>query len=156
MNPHKHGTHQHGRDAHAANRDMSARHQHHEQETASDAVVDPVCGMTVDPAHALVHRLDGEPHYFCSAGCRDKFAANPAQFLEPADAKPAASTTSAAKPNESPRSSCPARRSPRFASVAAHGGTVVLVPAQLVSTAGDSRSRHKARPFGAPWPKRRR
>ncbi len=45
---------------------------------------DAVCGMTVDP-HTAKHRYthNGRPFYFCSAKCREKFAANPAQYLEP-------------------------------------------------------------------------
>ena len=47
-------------------------------------VVDPVCGMTVDPATAK-HRFEhaGATHYFCSAGCREKFSADPARYLKP-------------------------------------------------------------------------
>ncbi|MGH6960739.1 MAG: heavy metal-binding domain-containing protein, partial [Dongiaceae bacterium] len=44
-------------------------------------VVDPVCGMTVDPAktpHRAEH--DGRPWFFCSAGCRGKFLADPARY----------------------------------------------------------------------------
>jgi Cu+-exporting ATPase len=40
--------------------------------------------MTVDPAtspHRHVHR--GETYFFCSGGCRTKFAAKPASYLEP-------------------------------------------------------------------------
>jgi Cu+-exporting ATPase len=49
---------------------------------------DPVCGMSVDPATAE-HRFDhgGRTYYFCAAGCRTKFAADPARYLDP---KPAA------------------------------------------------------------------
>jgi Cu+-exporting ATPase len=45
------------------------------------SAVDPVCGMTVDPAktaHRALH--DGRPWFFCSAGCRAKFMADPARF----------------------------------------------------------------------------
>jgi Cu+-exporting ATPase len=44
---------------------------------------DPVCGMTVtaQSPHALEH--EGHPVYFCSAGCKAKFAANPAKYLLP-------------------------------------------------------------------------
>ena len=47
-------------------------------------VIDPVCGMTVDP-HTTPHRHThhGHPYYFCSAGCRTKFAADPAKYLAP-------------------------------------------------------------------------
>ncbi len=45
-------------------------------------VIDPVCGMTVDP-HTTPHRHThhGHPYYFCSAGCRTKFAADPDKYL---------------------------------------------------------------------------
>ena len=51
---------------------------------AATLAKDPVCGMTVDPATAQ-HRLDraGTAYYFCSAGCRTKFAAEPATYLTP-------------------------------------------------------------------------
>ena len=50
---------------------------------------DPVCGMSVDPAtarHQAAHA--GATYYFCSAGCREKFADDPGRFLAqaPADA----------------------------------------------------------------------
>ena len=49
---------------------------------ASPPSVDPVCGMSVDP-HTAKHRAEhgGHPHYFCSAGCRTKFVADPARYL---------------------------------------------------------------------------
>jgi Cu+-exporting ATPase len=49
---------------------------------APDGVLDPVCGMTVDP-HTAKHRHDhkGRTYYFCSAGCRTKFAADPEKYL---------------------------------------------------------------------------
>ena len=43
---------------------------------------DPVCGMSVDPAiakHTAAH--GGATYYFCSAGCRGKFVADPMRFL---------------------------------------------------------------------------
>ena len=44
--------------------------------------LDPVCGMTVDPARAA-HRHDhhGVTYVFCSAGCRAAFAADPHRYL---------------------------------------------------------------------------
>jgi len=43
---------------------------------------DPVCGMSVDPETAK-HRYDhaGTTFYFCSQGCREKFAATPDRYL---------------------------------------------------------------------------
>jgi Cu+-exporting ATPase len=47
---------------------------------------DPVCGMVVNPATAK-HRAEheGQTYYFCCDGCKAKFLADPARFLEPAD-----------------------------------------------------------------------
>src|SRR5262245_14259326 len=46
------------------------------------AAKDPVCGMDVD-AHTTAHRatLDGRSYYFCSSGCRERFLASPATYL---------------------------------------------------------------------------
>ena len=58
---------------------------------ASTKAKDPVCGMTVDPAttpHRHVH--GGESYFFCSAGCRTKFTADPGKYLNPSGCEPAA------------------------------------------------------------------
>src|SRR5712692_2650091 len=51
-------------------------------ELTAQGVPDPVCGMTVDP-HTTPHQYTylGRPHYFCSADCRAKFAAEPKKYL---------------------------------------------------------------------------
>ncbi len=51
-------------------------------ELKAAGVIDPVCGMTVDPQTAK-HRADysGHTYYFCSAGCRTKFIADPQKYL---------------------------------------------------------------------------
>jgi Cu+-exporting ATPase len=47
-----------------------------------DAVVDPVCGMMVNPQTAkFTHTHGGTEYYFCSRSCRAKFAADPTRFL---------------------------------------------------------------------------
>jgi P-type Cu+ transporter len=44
--------------------------------------LDPVCGMTVDPARAAGQfEHDGTTYYFCSKGCLAKFAADPQKYL---------------------------------------------------------------------------
>ena len=44
--------------------------------------LDPVCGMTVDPATTVHHAThDGIHYHFCSAGCLGKFKADPAKYL---------------------------------------------------------------------------
>src|SRR5712692_2149103 len=59
-------------------------------EPVENGLRDPVCGMTVDP-HVTPHRQshDGRTYYFCSAGCREKFAAEPTRYLAPSAAPPA-------------------------------------------------------------------
>ena len=65
-------------------------HGHHGHDPRTDiphALKDPVCGMSVDP-HTAKHRAEhnGHPYYFCSAGCRTKFVADPIRYLDPASA----------------------------------------------------------------------
>ncbi len=52
--------------------------------------IDPVCGMKVDigaPAGTATH--EGHKFYFCSEGCRTKFAADPERYLtKRGEAKP--------------------------------------------------------------------
>ena len=60
---------------------------------AGQTVLDPVCGMTVDPATSK-HRYDheGTTYHFCAANCRTKFIADPPRNLAPAAAPPTAVT----------------------------------------------------------------
>ncbi len=69
--------------------DHSGHQQHHDDAHASDAVRDPVCGMSVDPATSK-HRFEhhGQTFHFCSAGCRTRFAADPAKYLAPREPPP--------------------------------------------------------------------
>ena len=77
-----------GHGDHAQARDADA---HVHRAAASAAAKDPVCGMSVNPATAK-HKaeVDGETHYFCCAGCRAKFLAEPQRYRAgaPADAAP--------------------------------------------------------------------
>src|SRR5438105_11470490 len=63
--------------------DHAGHGHHHHRADGRQAVLDPVCGMRVDPATSK-HRFDhqGESFHFCSAGCRTKFAADPAKHLD--------------------------------------------------------------------------
>ncbi|MBC7308243.1 MAG: YHS domain-containing protein, partial [Dietzia sp.] len=46
--------------------------------------VDPVCGMTVDPATAAATREhDGATFFFCSPGCAKAFDADPHRYGHP-------------------------------------------------------------------------
>ena len=52
-------------------------------------IVDPICGMTVDPATAAgQYEYAGTTYYFCSTHCLNKFSADPESSLHPQPAKP--------------------------------------------------------------------
>jgi Cu+-exporting ATPase len=65
---------------------VDANHRHR----LADGAKDPVCGMSVDPATAR-HRADhrGHAYYFCCAGCREKFVADPQKYLRERRSGPA-------------------------------------------------------------------
>lgn len=70
--------------------------------------LDPVCGMTVDPARAKSRVEHANKTYsFCSEGCAKKFSTEPAKYLnskqEPPMATPASQETFSAHPKVSPR-----------------------------------------------------
>ncbi len=82
------GGHQHHGHVHSGHH--GSEHSHAPATAPSDGahqVKDPVCGMMVDP-HATQHKAEhaGRPYYFCSAGCRAKFLAEPERYLDPAAA----------------------------------------------------------------------
>jgi Cu+-exporting ATPase len=64
-------------------------HAHHRPAAGdTEAARDPVCGMRVDPAltpHR--HTLGQQNFFFCSDGCRAKFAADPGKYLDGAAAR---------------------------------------------------------------------
>ena len=61
----------------------------HNANEITKAVIDPVCGMTVDPERAAATREHaGKQYFFCCTHCAQKFEANPQQYLAP---KPKAS-----------------------------------------------------------------
>jgi xanthine dehydrogenase accessory factor len=60
------------------------------QPSTDDIVlVDPVCGMTVDAAHARhLAEHDGIVYAFCSIGCRTRFIREPATYLNASEYSP--------------------------------------------------------------------
>jgi YHS domain-containing protein len=54
----------------------------HPPHEATRPVADPVCGMSVDPATAN-EKMDyaGTTYYFCSAACKQRFAADPEKYV---------------------------------------------------------------------------
>ena len=50
--------------------------------------IDPVCGMSADPATAKYRSFQkGETYYFCSAGCKQTFDEDPAKYIAPKKAQ---------------------------------------------------------------------
>ncbi|MFN0195072.1 MAG: heavy metal translocating P-type ATPase [Aestuariivirga sp.] len=79
---HKHADHAAGSHDHAMQR-MAMQGREH-----GNMAIDPVCGMSVDP-HTAAWKAEhaGRTYYFCAAGCRTKFIADPAKYLEADQAK---------------------------------------------------------------------
>jgi Cu+-exporting ATPase len=68
----------------------------HSAPPASPEAIDPVCGMTVDPAKTSHHaRHADQDYHFCSNKCRERFVARPEIFLEGASAPPPAAAADA-------------------------------------------------------------
>ena len=65
---------------------MKLKHEHHPDHEATHhqpgaSAIDPVCGMTVNPANAASSSAHhGKAWYFCGLGCKAKFDANPAAY----------------------------------------------------------------------------
>ncbi|HET9717646.1 MAG TPA: heavy metal translocating P-type ATPase [Pseudolabrys sp.] len=66
-----------------------AKELHHQHEGTNGTASDPVCGMSVD-VHTAKHRAEynGRTYYFCSAGCRSKFVADPGKYLGDREPQP--------------------------------------------------------------------
>lgn len=44
-------------------------------------VMDPICGIDVDPKKALSEEYNGKTYYFCTPNCVWAFKKNPEMFL---------------------------------------------------------------------------
>jgi Cu+-exporting ATPase len=89
---------------------MAHEHHHgadhsHPIQDGSERVIDPVCGMKVNPATARGGSFEhgGHTYHFCNPKCRERFAADPEKYLSKADAAPA----SDAQPKAGPRVTAP-------------------------------------------------
>jgi len=47
---------------------------------SQEKVVDPVCGMEIDPRRALEHEYQGKIYHFCSSNCETHFKREPERF----------------------------------------------------------------------------
>lgn len=53
-----------------------------DRDQATSLATDPVCGMRIDRDHAAASaRHAGHDYFFCSAGCRDDFVAQPERYV---------------------------------------------------------------------------
>src|SRR5262245_59340698 len=58
-------------------------------QTLKHSVIDPVCGMTVDPQRAAgSFDYEGKTCFFCAPGCLEKFKADPEKYLAPQPVTP--------------------------------------------------------------------
>jgi Cu+-exporting ATPase len=47
-------------------------------------MIDPVCGMEIDPETAAAQTChEGRKVFFCAEGCRDAFLADPGRYTKP-------------------------------------------------------------------------
>lgn len=72
-NPHEHHKGHHG--AHPSAAEAATQ-------VIDAPLKDPVCGMTVTAQSPHVLQYEGAPIYFCSAGCKAKFEADPAKYTK--------------------------------------------------------------------------
>jgi Cu+-exporting ATPase len=81
---------------HVPHQHHAAGHTHAAAGEGPETAIDPVCGMTVNVLTAK-HRFEHAAHtwFFCGARCREKFAADPAAWLDPATPEPASSSAGA-------------------------------------------------------------
>ncbi|HEY0169580.1 MAG TPA: heavy metal translocating P-type ATPase [Pyrinomonadaceae bacterium] len=116
--------------------------------------VDPVCGMTVDPARAAgTSERDGVRYYFCSPGCKQKFDA-----AAPTESVPQASCCAPAPAAEAPSqvSCCGGQTAPVQLSMAGRSTAVrgVFANAALGSRPADMHHAHHGHTGSAPQAER--
>ena len=65
-------------------------HSHHQTQSSTDKVKDPVCGMMIDPSTAKGGKssYQNQEYYFCNPKCKTKFDADPAAYLQEKSAVP--------------------------------------------------------------------
>lgn len=66
----------------------STHEDHADAASAPAQMIDPVCGMTVDPVAARANGLhaahEGTDYFFCGRGCKLDFQEDPTPYLDPA------------------------------------------------------------------------
>jgi len=62
-----------GGDNHMGHNGGNEQHGSSQANNQIEMVVDPVCGMHVNPETAIKQNIDGTTYYFCSESCRSSF-----------------------------------------------------------------------------------
>ena len=95
--PADHSAGQHDRHASGGHSCCSSLQATAGADEAAQPLKDPVCGMTVTAQSRHVFEHEDRPVYFCSAGCKAKFAADPGKYRVAASgAEPPAPTAAPA------------------------------------------------------------
>lgn len=87
-NHHKHHGHDHGKHGCCGTHDTSSAGN--KIETQDERVIDPVCGMKIDPKTAKGGKtvFEGKEYFFCNPKCKTKFDADPHVYLHKTSAAP--------------------------------------------------------------------
>ena len=88
----------HDHSASAGASSASVHHAGHHEHTGPVGLTDPVCGMHVTQASEYRQTHQGQIYYFCSSGCRQKFAADPGRYAAASVAPPPAVVQTPAAP----------------------------------------------------------
>jgi YHS domain-containing protein/copper chaperone CopZ len=68
--------------------ELPGHSRHAASHSTTPGVIDPVCGMTIDPAKAKgTSEYHGKKYHFCSARCKERFDADPAHYTSAAPAE---------------------------------------------------------------------
>jgi YHS domain-containing protein len=104
----------------------------HDQEVTMQAVLDPVCGMTVDPETAAGHsKFEGRDYYFCSVACKTTFDHNPGNYSH-ADR----GTSAASGVDDPPYTKTGPIVAPKFGAAGSGGGEYEPLPGEKRHTKG--------------------
>ena len=94
-------------------------------------VIDPVCGMSIDPATAAGQsKFEGRDYYFCSKACQQEFEKNPAKYRH-ADAT---SSTASRSDDDPPYTKVGEIVSPKFGAAGSGGAEYEPLPQDKVDS----------------------
>jgi YHS domain-containing protein len=68
------GGHSHGGHDHTGHNGGNGQYGSSQMNNQIEMVLDPECGMYINPETAIRQNIDGQTYYFCSENCRSSFA----------------------------------------------------------------------------------